>query len=176
MHSIRAVPGLAALVGVVSGGPMAVAADAPAPPEAPPPTQRVCSTRLLTATQLEAGEQSTITCTEVDAATVASYGRGPTQAGDKLLAVHWDDLGGAGADLYVWGNDCNGGGVSFGSGHAWDNRISSTEHGICSKIKHFRDAPNTIPSWVTDGPGVRDLMGSTNNQTSAIRYFGPTNP
>ena len=94
-----------------------------------------------------------------------------------MLAYHYDAANAQGSPYFVLGSDCAGGGVSFGAGEWWADRISSVRHHGCSAVKHWTGAGNTGASQTTEGGigAVRNLNGTLNNSVRSIQYLGTVN-
>ncbi len=111
------------------------------------------------------------TARALSAANVVGY----APAGSRLLSVtlgtHCDLTGGGGQCFSVVGDSCIGGWLNVSV--AWDNRISSTIHGLCGNISHFTGSNLTGSSQTTAGGSgaVRNLQSGINNQVSSIQYW-----
>jgi len=143
------VAALAALP-VVAPAP-AVAASAP----------RQCVTRTLTAEQVARGERSQVTCYDGSSPMLLR-----TLLADPVLARHYTGANGTGSVLTVTGS-C-GGSVQLSGG--WNDTISSTEHGICGRIKHFTDVNGGGANQITTG-GVVNMNGTLDDQVSSVYYY-----
>ncbi len=119
-----------------------------------------CWTTALTAEEIEDGATSEIECDD------APPGR------SSVLAVHWAGAAATGASLAVYGAACDGGGIGFAANDPWNDAISSTEHRLCSSIKHWEHAGNGGASQTTTGGAlqVRNLT-TLNDATSSIQYY-----
>lgn len=149
---------------------------------------RFCSTRMLSPAELEAGVRSVITCYDDFAQSLNAVGiKGvsptarpdtvSTNDGSGLVAVHYDGYNGTGSSLSVGGSTCEGGGISFGAGDWWNDRISSTRHQSCSQIKHWTDADYQGATQLTNAGsgGLANLNATLNDAVSSIKYYGPVN-
>jgi hypothetical protein len=147
-----------------------------------------CSTRALSPTQLDAGELSEIRCFATFAESLAAIGveapagLSPADAEgvaalSAVLAVHYDGNFGTGASLAIGGSDCNGGGISFSAGDPWNDVISSTEHRLCGRVKHWVDANYSGSYQNTQGGygAVVNMNATLTNKVSSIKYYTPLN-
>jgi hypothetical protein len=148
-----------------------------------------CSTRLLNPEEMQAGAHSIVTCYSTLTASLQAVGVDlpPAQAatvlaqtsGDVsgLVAVHYKMNSGAGEYLAIAGTTCNGGGVSFNAGDAWNDVITATRHQACSQVKHWSDANYSGAEETTNGGSgsIAALRTAVAGQVSSIKYFGPTN-
>jgi hypothetical protein len=152
---------LAALPAAMSAGAPATAA----------PVANQCSTRLLSAAEMQAGVQSEVNCYRTQAEMLAASGiRGGFRSplADSLLATH--NTIGAGS-LSVYGGTCGGGGVNLSA--PYNDAITSTTHGVCGRIKHFADANANGDYQITSGSyGTTVTMnGTMTRRTSSIYYY-----
>lgn len=122
-----------------------------------------CFTEALTAEEVEDGVVSDIDCYEVPA-------DAPLARGAMYLAVQYDISSSTGADLWVTGSSCTGASINFGTGHAWDNRISAMELLACGNAKHYTGANLTGNSQLKSGLTYHTFTGAWNNVTSSIEY------
>lgn len=164
-----------------------MASAAPAPPEQEEPGTTYCITTMLTPEQMDAGVTSTIDCFDsldeslrsvgIDPGTVARSSSGVPQVAlnsGGLVAVHYENSNGQGKYLNINGTTCEGGGVSFAPGDEWNDRIRSTSHRGCSRIKHWADVEYQGEVLLTSGAGIANL-GSLSGRVSSMRYYGPAN-
>jgi hypothetical protein len=180
--------GAAAAVPVVltiQAPPVAAETTPPDRRDADPPGDEgsFCSTVMLTPEELDAGVISTVNCyptmdeslraigVDVPAAEVLRAAQSDVALNADVVAIHYDDKGEA---MSVGGSTCGGGGVSFGVGHAWNDRIYSTQPKHCSSIKHWVDANyGGVSQAVT--PSRQDeilgLNGTLARNVSSIRYY-----
>jgi hypothetical protein len=121
---------------------------------------RQCVTRTLTAEQVARGERSQITCADDGAPALRTL-----QSGD-VLARHYTGINGSGNVLTVTGS-CGG---SLQLSGEWNDTISSTQHGICGRIKHFTDANGGGANQITMG-GTANMNGTLNDQVSSVYYY-----
>jgi hypothetical protein len=121
---------------------------------------RHCVTRTLSAEQVARGERSEVTCYEGTGATLRAM-----QSGD-VLARHYTGFNGTGSVLTVTGS-CGG---SLQLSGEWNDTISSTEHGICGRIKHFTDVNGGGANQITTG-GTANMNGTLNDQASSVYYY-----
>jgi hypothetical protein len=142
-----------------------VAALAALPVLAPVPVDaasgpRQCVTRTLSAEQLARGERSEVTCYDGTGAMLRAM-----QSGD-VLARHYTGFNGTGNMLTVTGS-CGG---SLQLTGEWNDTISSTQHGICGRIKHFTDVNGGGANQITTG-GTANMNGTLNDQASSVYYY-----
>lgn len=101
---------------------------------------------------------------------VGAWGTGASllaaAAATFTIGIHYDGLNFTGASTSVVGSDCSGGWLNVSA--AWNNRISSTEHG-CPKIRHYSGVNLTGSFQTTYSPGGN--LTTLNNLTSSIRYL-----
>ena len=101
---------------------------------------------------------------------VAEWGAGASERAAALatfaIGIHYDGGSFTGATMTVVGSNCSGGWLNVSA--AWNNRISSTEHG-CPRIRHYNGANLTGASQTTVAPGGN--LTSLNNATTSIRYL-----
>lgn len=130
--------------------------------------QEECHTWALTAEEIDAGETSEITCEWAVEGAVATM----ATSDEYKLATHYSGPSGFGTMLSVYGTNCNGGGVSFGAGDPWDDRIVSTRHYLCGTIKHFEHSDYSGIEETTTGTwgSVHNLGQDLYQETSAIEY------
>jgi hypothetical protein len=178
MGAAAAVP---TALAVAPTAPVAAATTAPPPADDPPPS--FCATVMLTPEQLDAGVLSTVRCADTyegslraigvepaSAAGGASTSAGPVTNGWVLLADHYEEWQGGGMPLSIWGDVCDGGGVSFPAGDAWNDRIRATAPRACSRVKHFADAGfSGTAELITrnNGIGLSVVPGAV----SSMRYY-----
>lgn len=93
------------------------------------------------------------------------------------LATHFDDLLQNGSSLTVNGTNCDGGGISFGFGNSWNNRIRSTVHYKCHTIKHYPGSSYDGTAYQTTGywGNPRSMDTTMDREASSIKYFEPVN-
>lgn len=142
-----------------------------------------CVTTALPVAAIEAGATSDIECystlEEAFASADASAGAGASRAagGDTaatsqasyLLAIHFD-AGVSGYDLLVYGEACDGRGISL-AGDWWNDRISTTQHRYCGTVKHIDHGDYTGDYEITSGGfGSIHFLGPLNNRVSSVRY------
>jgi hypothetical protein len=142
-----------------------VAALATLPVVAPAPAQAAtgpqqCVTRTLTAEQVARGERSRVTCYDAGGPALRSL-----QA-DDVLARHYTGPNGTGSVLTVTGS-CGG---SLQLSGSWNDVTSSTNHGICGRIKHFVDVNGGGANQITTG-GLVNMNSTLNDQVSSIYYY-----
>ena len=180
------------LIGAAAAVPSALAVSSPATaaaarPTAPPPRQEpspeYCSTLALTPEQLDAGALSTVTCyptyeeslRAIGAEPLATSGAGASADevadGDGVIALHFENPSGDGSPLTIGGSSCNGGGVSFPVGSAWNDRIRATAPRGCSTVKHWTEPDYSGPTDTVTGSGTRSLSGALAGRVSSIRYY-----
>ncbi len=87
-------------------------------------------------------------------------------AADFPIAVHWDGFNQTGASAVIVGSNCSGGWLNVSA--AWDNRISSTQHG-CARIRHFAGANLTGTNETTLWPTGN--LSTLNNATTSVQYL-----
>jgi hypothetical protein len=87
------------------------------------------------------------------------------QSGD-VIARHYTGIDGTGSMLTVTGS-C-GGSLQLAGG--WNDTISSTQHGICGRIKHFTDVNGGGANQITTG-GTANMNGTLNDQVSSVYYY-----
>jgi hypothetical protein len=165
--TVRPRPGLslavaaAALAGTTPLSPPVVADDEPL-------VER-CYTVALTDEQVADGEVSEIDCYWV------SPDEPPMQMRGSIIYATIYDTDQFGSYLMVGSppgsTTCTGGNAVFGTGHLWDNRISSTELGVCGAAKHHQWSNFTGNNQLVMGAGSFTWMNATmNNATSSITY------
>jgi hypothetical protein len=156
-----------------------------APTAATPAHEQHCATRQLMLEQLRAGARSQVRCFPTFREAMASLDvRVPTDAtlaeqqavamqSSSILAVHHDGANGSGDSFSVGGTSCDGGGISLAAGDPWNDRISSTRHRLCTKVKHWVDAGYTGSSQLTEGSDgtLMNLNGTLSNAVTSIRYW-----
>lgn len=86
----------------------------------------------------------------------------------SLLGVHFEHSGLRGRSSTVWGTGCTGGGFNVSSW--WNDRISSTAHGLCGTIKHYEHFNYQGAVFTTNAP-QGDITGVMNDKTSSIKFF-----
>jgi hypothetical protein len=95
-------------------------------------------------------------------------------SGNLAWARHYDYVGG-GASFTVSGpaTGCDGSGISFAAGDPWNDRISSTRHYLCGKVKHWTDGGFGGNLDITVGllNQLLGLGGLLDNQATSMRYF-----
>lgn len=82
------------------------------------------------------------------------------------IGIHYDGFNFTGSSMSVVGSNCLGGWLNVSA--AWNNRISSTEHG-CPRIRHYSGFNLTGSTQTTYAPGAN--LSSLNNLTSSIQYL-----
>jgi hypothetical protein len=82
------------------------------------------------------------------------------------IGIHYDGANFTGPSMTVVGSNCSGGWLNVSA--AWNNRISSTEHG-CPRIRHYSGANRTGTSQTTVYPGGN--LTTLNNLTSSLQYL-----
>ena len=87
-------------------------------------------------------------------------------AASSLIGVHFDSPNLSGSSFAVYGNNCLGGYINM-SGW-WANRVSSTQHGICTRVKHH-DYANKGGSYQSTWWGGGALSYMT-NRANSISY------
>lgn len=179
--ALTGVVGLSAVAAAVAVAPSAVAR----PPVDADAGAQHCTTRLLTLAELRAGVRSEVTCADTFAAAMGSVGvvvpagrpvadqEAVALASGSVLAVHHDQAAGAGSTLSITGTSCSGGGISFGAGDGWNDRIRSTTHRLCTQVKHWTGPEYAGSSQLTEGGdgAVRNLNGALAGAVSSIRYW-----
>jgi hypothetical protein len=166
---------LAALVAVPIAAPSVV--------EAPQGDAAKCVTTTLSIDAMRRGETSEVECYRtfnemLDARGLApadGHRMGANEAATLLglggaIARHHEHQGGGGTFLIVNGS-CDGGGIALPP--EWNDRFSSTTHGLCGKIKHFSEANATGDYQITfgtDGQTV-NVNGQLNDRVSSIYYY-----
>ena len=170
--------GAALVVGLLGG--VTVAGVSPAAAAARPGEVEWCYTNVLSPEQMAAGAGNDIRCFRSEREMEAdAEGGGRAEAGilsftNQRLARHYDQTGGSGSSLSVYGADCAGGGISLVGG-AWDQRIRSTRHGACGTIGHYTSGSYGGSQQVTSGgcSVVRTLGGTVIGNVRSILYFTP---
>jgi hypothetical protein len=166
---------LAALVAVPIAAPPVAAA--------PQGDANKCVATTLSFDEIQRGETSDVECYRTFNEMLAARGLAPADGHGVdvdeaatlfglggAVAWHHEHGGGGGSYLTVNGS-CDGGGIVLPS--AWNDRISSTAHGLCGKIKHFSEANATGDYQITygsDGQTV-NLNGQLNDRVSSIFYY-----
>jgi hypothetical protein len=190
--SRRVVLGAALAAPVVSAS---IPADAaPQQPSHPPPVMDQCVTWKLSDAEIARGVTNTVTCYPTLEAAMGSLGitdpnafGAPVRPGrsvrpaaadqantttQALLARHYRDPGAAsGPSITVPGDNCDGGGLSFSPGSQYDNWVSSTVNGICSKVKHYSGYNYDPEPGEVTVPGKVDLSPAMRGQVSSIKYL-----
>jgi hypothetical protein len=127
-----------------------------------------CYTQALTPEEVEDGAVSEIDCYQAPA------DEPPLAMRSSILFAIVYDTDQLGSRLYVGSppgvTTCAGGSTVFGTGHAWDNRISSTELMVCGNAKHYAAANLSGTHQLVMGPGYTPMGGTMNNATSSIEY------
>jgi hypothetical protein len=90
-----------------------------------------------------------------------------TLMSSDLLGVHCENAGLGGSSFTVWGSSCVGGGLPLS--RFWNDRISSTAHGLCNTIKHYEHSNYTGAIFTTTAPW-QNITGVMNDKTSALTY------
>ena len=178
-----AIPALAAtqLASAATTSPATTTTPTVTPTDAQSAATPFCSTRALSPQQLQDGVKSTIKCyaalTEsfdaigVHMASATSSQLAVTNDASVLLAYHYDATNGSGTSFAVSGA-CDGGGLSMAAGDPWNDRISSTRHYACSRIKHFADANfSGTAEWTNNSSGNASNLGVISDAVSSIRYY-----
>jgi hypothetical protein len=139
-----------------------------------------CVTPVMSDAEIAAGHVSDVTCfasygEAMESIGAMGFGAGGDDdsegEGTQILASHYDTSNGTGTALYVWGNDCNGGGLALSG--SWNDRISSTRNGVCSKVKHWQHADYT-GEWqnaIGSSGSLTSMNGYLSDQVSSIKYF-----
>lgn len=142
---------------------------------------------LLTPDELAAGKRSTVDCYPTMDESLRAIGVAdpanavvrsadgdpiidddPTINAGNIVAIHYQPSGHA---LTIGGTNCNGGGISFDYGHAWNDRITSTAGRRCLSIKHWTDANFSGASQAASGSGQVSLAPGIAGQVSSMRYW-----
>lgn len=196
--------GVATVAGLgMAGAPVGAASTSSAPRE-DAKAEEHCITDALSGTAIERGAVSALTCFPTYGEAMVALGLArpgaviePGSAEDPIrqpkgvsgrgrpqarfpsqgLAQHWNDLSQTGSSITVNGTTCDGSGIQFGFGHAWNNRIRSTVHLRCYTIKHY-PGDSYDGNWqTTEGNygNPRTMNTSLDRETSSIMYHLPTN-
>ncbi len=171
--NLRPYPGLtvALATALASTAPMPAAAD-----DTDEPMVEHCYTVALTDEEVEAGMVSELDCYEVPAGTPMELPQ--ARLTTITFAIVYDGVNGTGSAVGISSptgvTTCtSGGSVVFGTGHAWDNRVTSTELLACGSGKHYMSdnftGTSTTYQTIT-GCCVQNLNATLNNQTSSIQY------
>ena len=102
---------------------------------------------------------------EIDAELAASGLGVSIRMSGSVLGVHYDGVY-SGASLTITGAGCTGGWVNLSS--YWDNRVSSTINGICTRVKHH-DYSNKGGSFQSTW-GWGGALSYMNNRANSISY------
>jgi hypothetical protein len=184
----------------------AAAASAPDPEPSPATQGRHCLAEAVTIDEMRRGVPSAIDCYDTYAEALEAAGIAgvpsdisPATAGSVLeaqstgaqgtdasgiqaqsfvLGTHYDGYDGSGVSITAVGPDCRDRVVNLVGDFAhMNNRISSTRHGACPRIKHFTDFEmQGTPELSSGGPGTLYNLGGLNNQTSSLRFLEAANP
>ncbi|HMJ77735.1 MAG TPA: hypothetical protein VK507_17270 [Iamia sp.] len=119
-----------------------------------------CYTEALTIEEVEAGATSVVECDDHPI-----YRRSGI-----ILAVIYADPGLGGSNTTVGGTSCTGALVNFGTGHSWDNRISSTDLISCGYAKHYVNTGASGTSQLMTAGGSVNMDVNLNDKTSSIEY------
>jgi hypothetical protein len=138
----------------------AAAGTAPLPVGADEDPIEYCYTWALTIEEAEAGATSVVDCYEEPLAMRLS----------QVMAIIYEDPGLGGTSTTVLGTSCTGHTVTFGTGHPWDNRISSTDLQACGNAKHYVNSNFTGSNQLMTNGGAVNMNGTLDNQTSSIEY------
>lgn len=164
--NLRPYPGLtvALATALVGTAPLPVAADEP--------MVEHCYTVALTDEEVEAGAVSELDCYEVPAGTPMELPQ--ARSTTIIFAIAYEGALGSGSAVAINSAPgvltCTGGSVVFGTGHTWDNVISSTELISCGSGKHWAAANFTGANQLITGCCVQNLNTTMNNATSSIQY------
>lgn len=146
---------------------------------APDAAHPYCATEGLTRAEIAAGATSEVRCFATFEQSLDSVGLSTrsVRSGDGLVGIHYDGASGSGSPLAVAGTSCDGGGTHFEPTDWWNNRISSTRHKLCSKVKHLTEDDYTGNTYTTEGGDgvVRNLNATLDNAASSIVYLAPAN-
>jgi hypothetical protein len=149
----------AALAGTTPLAPPAVADDEP--------LVEHCYTAALTDEQVAAGEVSEIDCFWV------SPDEPPMAMRSSVIYAIVYDTDQFSSLLFVTSQPgsttCTGGNSVF-TGTTWDNRIGSTELGVCGAAKHHQWSNFTGNNQLVTGPFWTAMNATMNNATSSIAY------
>jgi hypothetical protein len=183
----------------LSAAPASAAALTKAPEQLPPSSTPVpsaqgdhCLAEAVTVDEMRRGVASEVTCYDTYAEALRAAGVQdvpsgitPAQAGSVLqaqsfvLGTHYDGANGGGQSISGVGDACDGRVLNLvGDNAHMNNRISSTTHGACPRIKHFTEfeMQGTAEMSVYDpGQPYYNLSASLNNQASSLRYLQAAN-
>lgn len=165
----RTITAIVLLAAVVAGTGAVPAVAAPAPTEhcvLHVLDQRASGELVVGPATCYASFELAMSAEGVDAWGTGASERVSAAALTFTIGIHYDGFGFSGASTSVVGSDCNGGWLNVSS--AWNNRISSTEHG-CPKIRHYDGYNRTGASQTTYDPGGN--LSTLNNKTSSIAYL-----
>jgi hypothetical protein len=84
-----------------------------------------------------------------------------------VLATHYANPGFGGSSTSTVGSDCLGGWLNTSA--SWSNRISSTQTGLCDRVRHY-DNPG-LTGWSEDVVAPGGTLGSLDNATESIQYL-----
>lgn len=90
-------------------------------------------------------------------------------ATSQVLGIHYEHSNLSGSSLTIRGTSCVGGGLNLSS--SWNDRISSTFHGLCGTIKHYEHIHYGGAVLTTYAPWM-NMTSAMNDETSSIKYFG----
>jgi hypothetical protein len=140
-----------------------VPGGAPSPAGADEPEDQYCVSYALTHAEVEAGAISEVECYD-------SPEEVP-QSRDAMidLATVYTGAGGSGSQITLQNTSCTGASFNFGSGHPWDNVISSTDLANCGSVKHYRDTGFSGPHELVTTGGMYNFT-TLNDHTSSIEY------
>jgi hypothetical protein len=127
-----------------------------------------CYTTALTDEQVADGEVSEIDCSWVSPDEPLVQNRGGITYAVVYDTTEYGSLLGINSPAGV--TTCTGGSTVFGTGNAWDNRISSTELWACGAAKHHQWSNFTGNNQFVNTSGVVAMNSTMNNATSSIEY------
>ena len=164
--TVRPLPGLTLAVAAAAlAGTTPLALPASADDE---PLVERCWTTALTDEQVADGEVSEIDCEWV------APDEPPMEMRSGITYAVVYDTDQFGSFLYVYSppgaTSCTGGSAVFGSGSAWDNRISSTQLLACGAAKHHKFSNFTGANQLVMGAGYTPMNSTMDNDTSSITY------
>lgn len=102
---------------------------------------------------------------QIDAELAASGLGGTIRLSGSVLGTHYDGVY-SGGSFTVTGSTCTGGWVNLSS--YWDNRVSSTINGVCTRVKHH-DYSNKGGSYQSSW-GWGGALTYMNNRANSISY------
>lgn len=160
--TVRPRPGMSLAVAAALAGTTPVAPPAAADDE---PLVEHCYTQALTPEEAAAGAVSEIDCYEVSADEPPMALRGTV-----TWAVAYDNANGSGDEFWIFGPSCTGGAIVFGTGHVFDNRISSIDLVACGAAKNWQWSNFSGSHQLVLGIGLTAMTGTMNNATSSIEF------